>query len=923
MTMKPQSAGARLMHAFLALPKAADAPEDQVEALYRFVARYRLAQKSNGLGDGLRNWIGDAAWALRMARRQGLRVASMAYMAMRYLRRSPFDEAFYALQLQETPWANLSPVRHYVLFGVADYLDPAPGFNTGYYLLAHDDVRRSGVNPFVHYLKYGRHEQRHVEPSARVDFFIRSIAQKYDVSGEMTQDEFDLPSALEAMATPKIEGVETLAWPCRDKKMKRGDLKPYDVRPDDTVIAQADLAEAFLSAHGLLTDKPQWEAATAAVCAAGRDRPVRQRAPDVSIIIPVYGQLAYTLNCLDGLLRHRSRYSFEIIVGDDASLDESAQWLGRIDRVTYQRHPVNEGFIANCNATAKLAEGRFIVFLNNDTRVCEGWLDHLIDTFETFPETGLVGSKLFYPDGVLQEAGGIVWQDGSAWNYGRNDDPNRPRYSYARDVDYVSGAAIALPHALWRQLDGFDSLYAPAYYEDTDLAFRVRQAGLKVVMQPLSRLIHYEGRTSGTDPATGAKAYQVVNGLKFSERWAEVLKHHRPNGDMPWLEKERDKTRRVLIIDATTPTRSTDAGSAATIALMKQYQALGFKVSFVPEDNFLFQPVATGYLQSIGIECLYAPYEASMSRLLLRYSELFEIVHLIRPGIAARNLELIRRLAPDAKILYLNADLHYLRMERQAAVEKNADLLALSQEMKAREIALAGAVDANLVHSTSEKSLLEAEGVTTPIIYYPLTEKVVASPPSQTRTDIMFLGGYNHPPNLDAALWLLDELWPPLAAHLPQARLLLVGANPPPALLARADSRILVTGLVDELAPWFARSRVFIAPLRYGAGAKGKVLSAMAHGVPVVATAIAAEGMPFVPGKSIFLADTTDEIISETLGLYQLTDTAWQPVARAAQAYVGAEHNDQAGLNALKRAIEGDQGQGMSALSHPAADTAA
>ena len=642
----------------------------------------------------------------------------------------------------------------------------------------------------------------------------------------------------------------------------------------------------------------------AALPAAGRAPSAADIAPDVSIIIPVYGQLAYTLNCLASLLGHGSRYTFEIIVGDDASPDDSETWLSRIDGVTYSRWPVNGGFIANCNQAAQLANGRFVVFLNNDTRVCDGWLDHLIDTFSLVPDAGLVGSKLFYPDGSLQEAGGIVWNDGSAWNYGRNDDPNRPRYCYAREADYISGASIALPRALWNWMDGFDSVYAPAYYEDTDLAFRVRAEGLKVVMQPLSRVVHYEGKTSGTDISGGAKAYQVVNAQKFFNRWADVLAGHRPNGESPWLEKERAKARRVLVVDATTPTRGTDAGSAATIALMKQYQALGFKVTFVPEDNFLFQLEASSYLQSIGIECLYAPYDASMSRILLRYGELFDVVHLIRPVVAARNIELVRRLAPRAKIVYLNADLHYLRMERQAAVLKDDALLQRSREMKTQELGLATAVDVNLVHSTSEKGFLEAEGVETPIIYYPLTEEIVGVTVSaKSRTDIMFLGGYNHPPNQDAASWLLDDIWPRLAEKLPQARLLCVGAHPPDWLLARAGDRIEVTGLVEDLQPWFARTRVFVAPLRYGAGAKGKVLSAMAHGVPVVGTDIAAEGMPFEAGRSIFIAKSAEAIVAETLKLYRLDDRAWQAAAQAAQDYVGSQHNEEAGLRALRQAL--------------------
>ncbi|WP_425480641.1 glycosyltransferase family 2 protein [Arenimonas daejeonensis] len=154
---------------------------------------------------------------------------------------------------------------------------------------------------------------------------------------------------------------------------------------------------------------------------------------------------------------------------------------------------------------------RLLVFLNNDTTVQPGWLDALLATFETHPDTGLAGSKLVYPDGRLQEAGGIVFTDGTCWNYGRFEDPDHPRYNFVREVDYCSGAAIALRRDLFLRLGGFDSHYAPAYYEDTDLAMRIREQGLKVRYQPASVVIHHEGISSGTDVRGGVKSHQLSN----------------------------------------------------------------------------------------------------------------------------------------------------------------------------------------------------------------------------------------------------------------------------------------------------------------------------------------------------------------------------------------------------------------------------
>ena len=152
--------------------------------------------------------------------------------------------------------------------------------------------------------------------------------------------------------------------------------------------------------------------------------------PKVSIIIPVYNQIDYTYACLASILENTHDISYEIIIADDVSTDATKELSKFAENIIISRNEVNLGFLKNCNNAAKLAKGQYIMFLNNDTKVCRDWLYWLVELMDRDVQAGMAGSKLLYPDGKLQEAGGIIWSDGSGWNYGRNDDPDKCQYNY-------------------------------------------------------------------------------------------------------------------------------------------------------------------------------------------------------------------------------------------------------------------------------------------------------------------------------------------------------------------------------------------------------------------------------------------------------------------------------------------------------------
>ena len=694
-------------------------------------------------------------------------------------------------------------------------------------------------------------------------------------------------------------------WPLTEADQLPSPASLYDRRPDDPVLTEARRGIAFMDAYSLLGDAPDFADAIAALNAAERVLTLDADRPDVSVIIPVYTQLPYTLNCLDSLFRHASRFTAEIIVLDDCSPDGvTAQFVPQVQGVRYHRQVVNGGFIRSCNTGGELARGTYVLLLNSDTRVVDGWLDGIIDSFALFPRAGLVGSKMLYPDGTLQEAGGILWRDGSAWNYGRDDDPNRPQYCFARQVDYISGCSIVLPTRLWRELGGFDPYYSPAYAEDADLCQRVRSHGLEVWFQPTSRVVHYEGKTSGTSTTGGVKAYQVVNLRKLFLRWRGRFEGHRRNADAPFFEKEREVRKRILFVDAVTPTPDQDAGSVQTVLGLRCAQQAGYKACFVPEDNWLFEPFYTPRLQSQGVECAYAPFEVGFENYIRRYGWLFDAVVVYRIHVMDKCLPLVREHAPGALVLFHLADLHYLRLQRQAELESDADLAQMAEALKEKELETIRRSDCTITHSTVEAEILASTVPDAPVTVWPLMMEAVGTRAGyDVRSDLCFLGGYRHPPNVDAVLWFVREVLPIIHIVRPELRFVIAGANPTPEVLELACERVIVTGMVADLAEVFDRARVFVCPLRIGAGAKGKIMSALAHGLPIVSTPTGIEGAGLLEGEHVLVAEKPQALAEAVLRLYD-DPTLWGRLSEAGLRLIQEEFSLGMGVGKLEETVE-------------------
>jgi GT2 family glycosyltransferase/glycosyltransferase involved in cell wall biosynthesis/Flp pilus assembly protein TadD len=636
-----------------------------------------------------------------------------------------------------------------------------------------------------------------------------------------------------------------------------------------------------------------------------------------SIVIPVFNQVNYTMQCVDRI-RSSTMTPYELIIINNGSTDGTKEYLDSLQSagIKIQHLAENTGFVNACNQGAKLASGEYLVFLNNDTLPEDGWLEALITAAEQIPNVGAVGAKLLYPDGVLQEAGSIVFSDSTPWNYGKRDDAEKPQYNYIREAPYCSAACLLIRRKLFEQIGGFDKRYSPAYWEDVDLAFEVRKRGLKVMYQPAARVVHFEGVTGGTDVNSGYKKYQVRNREIFREKWASELKQQ-PVFDSNKLKSAsiQNSNSRVLAIDHYLPAIDRNSGNHRAYQFMKLIRRADHPLTFVA-CNGEYQKRHQQELQSLGIETYATDLMNLDSNGYRPNVPPIHWDHLLKQGNYSvaiisgyRNLgvylPLIRKHSPATKIALDTVDVHFLREQRKANLYASDHLQETASQIKEMELKMCREADALIAVTEEDAAVLrKALDIEKPVFVIPNIHPVEKSPVQfEDRKGLLFVGNFVHPPNPDAMYYFCSQILPMILKELPDLYLYIVGGYSLPLLQSLRSERVILTGYVPSTRPFLDHCRLSISPLRYGAGMKGKIGEALARGLPVISTSVGAEGFQFENGIQALIADSPKDFAQAVIQAYS-DKTLWNRLSTNGLNLIEKRFSPDAVLPAVKSLLE-------------------
>ncbi len=617
--------------------------------------------------------------------------------------------------------------------------------------------------------------------------------------------------------------------------------------------------------------------------------------PSLSVLLVFHGQAHLSLLCLYALLENAD-VPFELIIVDNASGDRTDELLDRLEHVKLIRNADNRGFVKAVNQGAELAAGEFLLLLNNDAFIEPGALGSALDVLREDAGAGAVGGRIALLDGTLQEAGNIIWRDGSCAGYGRGGNPEDGAFRFRREVDYCSGAFLMFRTAQFRELGGFDESFAPAYYEESDFCLRLRQRGLRVIYQPKARLRHYEFASAGG--MESAAAMQEKNRALFRAKHAAFLER-RPNPDPARIVHARagNDHPNVLLIDDAVPHASLGSGYPRCRHIVRLLADMPLNVTFYPLQFPIDSWDEVYRSLPENVEVLLNRGRSGLAELLTERAGFYSHVMVSRPTNMAFFNAVLESLPAEARRFNIIYDAEAVFAGRELLWRELQGELIDEDEKKrvlAGELELADKASAVITVSAAEAELFRAHGRDRVVVLGHGMEP--AGPPAafDGRRGLLFVGALKdeHSPNVDSLLWFACNVLPLVEREIADLQLHVAGNTGAPSLASIERPNIHMKGRVEILDGLYRDCRVFIAPTRFAAGIPYKVHEAAARGIPAVVTPLLARQLGWRHEQEVLVGDGPESFAEQCLRLYRDAGL-WERLSAAAREAVARDCSEQ------------------------------
>jgi len=774
-------------------------------------------------------------------------------------------------------------LHHYLTNDTPRRYSPMPWFSESHYEHAHPDVLPSidgghFRNCYDHFLRFGVFEGR--APHSEID--LRSYARRGDVLADTAQGLY---------RDPFVRYLQD---------MERTGQHPRDLASIDELhakkfyIRRADVMLPVILRQGLDFS-----------CA---------EAPRLSVIVVLYNQFALTMSTLASL---RANFSgaIDLILVDSGSTDATRSIETYVKGAQILRFRHNIGYLDGCNAALAKVRSSAVLYMNNDITLMTGAVAGALTRLESDPKIGAVGAKIVRTNGELQEAGSIIWRDGTTYGYLRNDDPNDPQANFVRDVDFCSAAFLLMRTDVVKKIDGFDTLFRPSYFEDTDLCIRIIEAGYRIVYDPTVMIEHLEFGSSDRDSSLRT---MLVNHRKFVHRHVDFLRYQQPSHHLNKVAaRGRKGKRRVMFIDDYVPLPQQGSGYVRSNTIVAALAELGYEVTVFPvmvrhiERLKLFEnfPETVEIIDDRGL--------ADLSDFLAERAGYYDAVWVGRTHNLARMLPILgeanrylpsRGMILDTEVVATPRQFDHAKIIGAEAPEVSFDQ-ALQAEFNcayhAQHIVAVTEHDATLIRRAGHQSVS--------VLGHMLTPEPTPSVWSERR-GLLFVGAIHEAdaPNYDSMVWFVEEILPRLDALLPpDVRLTIAGFVRPGIDMGRLGRhrRVDMVGGVRDLRPLYDAHRVFVGPTRFAGGLPYKLHEAAAHGLPIVATSLLAGQLGWQDGEDLLAVQDLDPdaFAASVARLYEdaalwakIRDNALQRVARDCDPTVFVEKLDAILQGALK-----------------------